>query len=114
MKSSHFLKIFLSPLFLTQYVAATIHYTDTPILPTPLSHYERYTTFLAVGTRTYLCPTSAGNTTYTLQTFDYDMYDIETDPGLTTSLGKHVLLLENDAWGGHSVFYTATSIFTYW
>lgn len=93
----------------------TVNYTDTSITPIPSSHYIRYLTLLAVGTRTYTCPpANSTSQSYTLQTFDYDMYDTSTDPNLTISLGKHVLLLENDAAGGRSVFYTATKTFTYW
>jgi hypothetical protein len=106
-------KLLLSFCLIQTYIA-TINFTDTPILPTPLTHYERYVTFLAVGMRTYLCPTTSNSTTYALQTLDHNIYDVEVDPYLTTSLGKHVPLLGTDAEGGRSVFYTAVNTFTYW
>lgn len=95
---------------------ATIPYTDSLVAPEPAEHYIRYVTFLATGTRTFTCePSSAGAApTYRLSSFDYDLYDAETDPERQFRLGSHILMPSRDAAGGNSVFYTANATFTYW
>lgn len=94
--------------------ASSINFTDSSIVPVPEAHYVRYVTFFATGTRTYVCDTQNATSAYTLAAFDYDLYDAEMDPAYSIVRGKHVLLLERDADGGNSVFYTATNGFTYW
>ncbi|KAK7757593.1 hypothetical protein SLS62_000608 [Diatrype stigma] len=99
----------LSPL------TSTIPYTDSLVAPVPASHYVRYVTFLATGTRTFTCDPSNATSKYTLASFDYDLYDAEADPSTRKlSLGKHVLMTNRNPDGGNSVFYTANDTFTYW
>jgi len=91
-----------------------IAFTDALVAPAPIERYVRYVTFLAVGDRTYTCNAQSEAPVYTLKSFDYDMFDAETDPGRRFVLGKHVLMLQRDSEGGNSVFYTANNTFTYW
>lgn len=93
---------------------SAIKFTDSLLAPVPADHYSRYVTFLAVGDRTYTCDPANKTSTYSLKSFDYDMYDAELDPQRRFNLGKHVLMLQRDAQGGNSVFYTANNTFTYW
>lgn len=91
-----------------------IMFADALVAPAPIDHYVRYVTFLAVGDRTYTCDPANETSLYTLKSFDYDMFDAETDPDRKLNLGKHVLMLQRDSEGGFSVFYTANNTFTYW
>ena len=95
-------------------VVDAITFTDALVAPVPADHYVRYVTFLAVGDRTYTCDSKNFTSSYTLKSFDYDMFDAETDSDRNFNLGKHVLLLQRDSEGGNSVFYTANNTFTYW
>ena len=105
-----FISLLLTALFIPHVCA--LDFGDSLVAPTPPEHYVRYVTLLANGTRTYVCNPNNASAPYILKAFDYDMYDVETDPDSTIVLGKHVLLPAKDTQGGNSVFYTATSTFT--
>jgi hypothetical protein len=106
--------VFLLSALLTITRVTALKFTDALVAPTPADRYQRFVTFLAVGTRTYVCDPANRTSIYTLKSFNYDMYDAETDPGRKFNLGKHVLMLQKDVQGGNSVFYTANNTFTYW
>lgn len=111
-KLTFFIPLLLAAVFIPHISAFA--FGDSLVAPTPPEHYVRYVNFLANGTRTYICNSNNATAPYTLKASDYDMYNAETDPESNTILGKHVLLPQKDAQGGNSVFYTATSTFTYW
>lgn len=99
---------------ITTTTTTTIPFTDSPVAPTPAEHYERYVTFLAVGTRTYTCDPTKPSSAYGLAGWDYDLYDAETDAERAFNLGKHGFLLHPNGGGGQSLFYTANNTLTYW
>lgn len=103
----------LLPLACLGCIASGINFTDGAVAPIPAAQYERYVTFLAVGTRTYSCdPTKNA---FSLDSLDYDLFDGEMPRDESAGpLGKHILLLNRDAEGGNSVFYTRAGVFTYW
>lgn len=89
-----------------------LQFTDSAVAPQPVANYVRYVTFLANGTRTYVCSPGSGSDNYTLTAFDYVLSDAET--GTSTPLGKHELMVQKDANGANSIFFTSNGIFTYW
>ncbi|KAH8898639.1 hypothetical protein GQ53DRAFT_816873 [Thozetella sp. PMI_491] len=95
-------------------LSSSLQYTDSLVAPTPADHFIRLVTFRADGDRTYTCDPKNDTSVYSLKSFDYNLYDAETDPGRIINLGKHILLLQRDSEGGNSVFYTANNTFTYW
>lgn len=61
------------------------------------------------------CDPSNATSAYSLVSFGYDLYDAETDPSTPElSLGKHVLMPNQDIDGENFCSIRSNDTFTYW